>query len=86
MVSLQSIGNATGEGIGALLYLHTPNDGSTLPLLSGTGSYTGNGGGFGNMTIGGRRESSITVTQVEYSFASGHVASGRMSVWGIAHA
>ena len=86
MVSAQSIGNATGEGIGGLFYLHTPSDGSTLPLLSGTVSYTGNGGVLGTVAFGGRRESSITVDRVTFLFASGNVASGRMTVWGSAHA
>jgi len=85
MVSAQSIGNATGEGIGGLFYLHTPSDGSTLPLLSGTVSYTGNGGVLGTVAFGGRRESSITVDRVTFLFQSGNVATGRMTVWGISH-
>jgi len=84
-LSYQS-GNAAGEGLGALLYLHRPGDGSTRPMISGTqlsinGSSSQTGG-----VIMGSRNAVITLDRILFKFTSGTVISGRMTVWGISHA
>ena len=78
--------NAAGEGCGALLYLHTPSDAVTRPMISGTttaidGSSTVRGG-----FLIGQRTAVITVDRVQVLFSGGDIVSGRMTVWGIAHA
>jgi len=78
-------GNQATEGFGGMYYLHTPSDGTTGPLISGHSiSYDVDP----QLVIqfgGGNRKASITVDRVQFLFSTGNVASGRMTVWGIAH-
>tara|TARA_R110002096_G_scaffold434003_1_gene654442 strand:+ start:1066 stop:1689 length:624 start_codon:yes stop_codon:yes gene_type:complete len=80
------VGNAVGEGFGAVLYLHRPGDGSTQPMVSGTqlsinGSTAQTGG-----TVMGKRNAVITLDRIQFLFSTGAIVSGRMSVYGVAHA
>jgi len=80
------IGNATGEGIGAMLYLTQPGDATTFPKLIGhwtsiSGEPRTRGG-----TVHGHRTAVITVDRVQVLMHTGNITSGRMTVWGIAHA
>jgi hypothetical protein len=82
-----NIGNGAGDGLGALLYLHTPGDATGWPRLSGTtygGDDSGPIGAFS--TVGGERRAVIVVDRVQFLFSSGDVATGRMTVWGVSHA
>jgi hypothetical protein len=84
---LQDMGNATGEGGGFLIYLHRPGDGTTMPSISGTGaSSQNNPARHGGAIIFGRRAAVITLDRVEILARSGNLTSGRLTVWGIAHA
>ena len=81
------VGGATGEGIGFMLFLHRPGDGTTKPMITGETTY------FEQSTselfpshFGGARVAVITVDRVQFLFHSGNVESGRLTVWGLAHA
>ena len=81
-----SLGNAAGEGGGGIAYIHQPGDATTFPIV------TWSAGGVKESTIiqmskgVGIRQAVITVDRVELSMQSGNITSGRMSVYGIAHA
>ena len=80
------VGNDTGEGFGAMLFLVRPGDGTAHPMITGTAmmvDYAGmNRGGAINAT----RKAVIALDRIQFKFASGNVTSGRMTVWGISHA
>ena len=82
-----NIGNGAGDGLGGLLFLHTPGDATGWPRLSGT-TYGGDDSGPIGVfsTIGGERRAVIVVDRIQFLFSSGNVATGRMTVWGVAHA
>jgi len=80
------VGNAAGEGFGAMLFLHKPGDGTTRPIITGTyailtGSSVVSGG-----AIVATRTAVINVDRVQISMSTGNIASGRLTVWGIRHA
>ena len=80
------IGIAAGEGLGALFYLHQPSDGTTYPMLTGTVAYVNLNDVFYGGAFMAMRNTVIAVDRVQFLFDSGNIASGRMTVWGIAHA
>ena len=82
------VGSGAGEGIGGILHLNRPGDGTTRPIISGTmtfisgySTHYGNGG-----QVIGTRTAVIAVDRVGVHFSAGNIASGRMTVWGISHA
>ena len=81
-----NIGNAAGEGVGGIFYIHRPTDGTTFPTIDGVFTAVESG----SSAIGGRfhgiRWSDIDLDRVQFYFSSGNIATGRMTVWGIAHA
>jgi len=78
-------GNDTGSGLGAMLFLHRPQDGTTFPRITGTCMYADTGtkikGGF----LVSQRQSAISLDRIEVSVSAGTMV-GRVTVWGIAHA
>ena len=79
------VGNAAGEGVGAMIYITRPGDGTMWPTVTGT--FTGVDGTpamFGG-TIHGARQAVITLDRVQVLFSSGNISTGRMTVWGISH-
>jgi hypothetical protein len=80
------IGNQAGEGFEAMFFLNRPGDGFSEPRLTGNWSQcrTANSGlsGF----INARRKSVIAVDRIQFLVSSGNITSGRLTVWGIAHA
>lgn len=81
------VGNATGEGIGAVGWLTRPGDGDMLATVSGTYSaFMPNNNSVGGMWFGVMRLNVITLDRVEAAFDGGNVTSGRLSVYGVAHA
>ena len=81
-----NVGNAAGEGVGSVFYIHTPQDGTTNIIMSGVFVAHNNGGTlYGGHWLGSRL-SSIAVDRIQIYFGSGNIASGRFSVYGVAHA
>ena len=81
-----AVGNAAGEGMGALIYIHRPGDGTTNVGITGMGVSYRNDGESCYQHFGGDRRAVIVVDRVQFLFSSGNVATGRMTVWGLAHA
>ncbi len=83
---VDQVGNDTGEGLGAMLFLVRPGDGTAVPMITGTVMIVDylsmNRGG----TICATRKAVITLDRIQIKFGSGNIASGRMTVWGISHA
>jgi hypothetical protein len=79
-------GNDTGEGVGAMLYLHSPSDATMRPQISGTGGKVEGDGIAVGFFCYGARNSVIALTQIQILATSGNLTSGRLSVWGISHA
>jgi hypothetical protein len=79
-------GSAAGEGQGFIAYLHRPGDGTTRPGISGHGVWSRTDGYSGGRVFYGTRKSVITLDRIQFFFSSGNVATGRLTVWGIAHA
>ena len=79
------VGNATGEGAGAVLWLHRPADGAMYPTLSGTCSYlngsTVNAGGI----VIAVRLAVITLDRILLKSSSGNMTAGRLTVYGYKH-
>ena len=83
--STDRVGNAAGEGFGAMLTLQV---GSTamFPNIHGTGHYRTAQPHPRMALINGSRLSQIVVDRILFKFSSGNVVSGRMTVHGIRHA
>ena len=79
-------GNATGEGIGAMLYLTQPGDATTRPKLVGQWVSISDEPRTRAGTAAGQRTAVITVDRVQALMHTGNITSGRMTVWGIKHA
>ena len=84
-ISGSGLGNATGEVMGGLFYLHFPTDGTGWPMMSGTYISSKNDGvPEGGFMIGALKDV-IDVDRI-YVWLDGGIASGRMTMWGISHA
>lgn len=79
------VGNAATESASFHFYIHAAN-GTGLPRIQGRSVYPSGSAEFQDDVFAGHRKAVIAVTQVQFLFASGNVTSGRMTVWGIAHA
>lgn len=80
------VGKASGEGMGGMVYLHRPGDGTTHPIISGSYCFVTGSGLLTGGRIMGMRQSVITLDRVSIGVFSSTIASGRLTVWGIAHA
>ena len=81
-----NVGNAPGEGMSATVFLGTPTDTSLMNLVYGSCISSRSAGQLQGSNIWARRLTSIALTQALFKFNSGNVTSGRMSIYGIAHA
>jgi len=80
------VGSGAGEGAGGLLWITQPSDSQGFCKIIGTMGFNTDSGAIKGGTIFGQRNSVITFDRIEFSFNSGNVATGRMTVWGISHA
>jgi hypothetical protein len=81
-----SIGGTAGKGIGGVLFLHRPGDGTTFPSLSGQGFFSAYTTKLYGWSLYGQRVAVITLDRVQVSFSGGNISTGRLSVFGISHA
>jgi hypothetical protein len=86
MQMVDAVGNAAGEGFGAMIYLSRPGDGTVPPIFSGTQCVINDAGIIKGGHFVGFRQSVITLDRIQFLFSEGNVTSGRLTVWGIAHA
>ena len=80
------VGNAASEGMGGLYFLHAPGDGAIRSIITGQTTYINESGAFFGFSVFGGMTSVITLDRVSFLFSSGNIASGRLTVWGLAHA
>jgi len=80
------VGNATGEGFGALLTINRPGDGSVQPIFGGTVVYIKSDGRVQGGILAGTRNAVIVLDRVNIRFLSGNITTGRLTVWGLPHA
>ena len=83
---ISGVGNAAGEGVGGMFYLNRPGDGTTFPNISGTVMNMWSATQIYPFIVGAMRSSVITLDRVQFLFSSGSIVSGRLTVWGLAHA
>jgi hypothetical protein len=79
-------GNSSGKTYGGMWYLHSPNDASAFSTFSGVGINVSAAGRFSSNWGVGARTTAITLDRIQFLFAAGNIISGRLSVYGIAHA
>jgi hypothetical protein len=81
----QQVGSAGGEGFNFQATLHT--DATTMhPQIGGSCFYRNNEAPVSQTHFTGARVSTITVDRIQFLFESGNITTGRLTVWGIAHA
>jgi len=86
VISGLGVGNASGEGFGAVLFLSSPSDGTNQAFIHGTYGVSSFGNVFGGGQMNGNRRAVIALDRIQFLFHAGTVATGRMTVWGVAHA
>ena len=79
-------GNATGEGLGGLIYINSPSDGAMQTSIHGHVGYLGTAGQHVHSVCGGGRRAVISHDRVLVMSGTGNITTGRMTVWGISHA
>ena len=85
-ISERAIGNATGESFGAMIYLQKAVGNGTFVMMHGTGASVQPDATISGGSFYGFRNAVITMTQVRLAINTNTIATGRMTVWGIAHA
>jgi hypothetical protein len=80
------VGNDAGDGLSALLVLNNADSSTMRPTISGTVAYLTDSENVVGGSVVGQRKAVITVTQVQVKFSTGNITTGRMTVWGLAHA
>ena len=80
------VGNDAGDGLSALLVLNNADSSTMRPTISGTVAYLTDSENVVGGSVVGQRKAVITVTQVQVKFSTGNITTGRMTVWGVAHA
>ncbi|MEO2177198.1 MAG: hypothetical protein ABGY96_24295 [bacterium] len=86
------MGNLTGcstsvdDAFGAMFFLHRPLDGTSKPTISGSMVGFGSLSSFQGGKFMGGRKADIDLDRIQILNGTGNIASGRLTVWGIAHA
>ena len=80
------VGSAAGEGFNATLWMNRPADGTTRVGIGGTAAYYTTNSNCVGQHITAARRAVITLDRIQFLFSSGNVATGRFTVYGIAHA
>jgi hypothetical protein len=85
-VAVNAVGSAGGEGLGANIWLHYPGDSTNYSRFGGIVTWGDDNNAATICLFGGSRQAVITLDRVQFLFSTGNIATGRMTVWGIAHA
>ena len=78
--------NATNYSFSGHFYIYNPSDTSNRTLITGEVVTTNTAGHLECASFSGLRRDVIAIDRVEVSCSFGNIASGRFTVWGIAHA
>jgi len=82
-----TIGTAAGDFFGGIYYIHRPGDGTSRPFITGHATWTRTANAqLRGANFFGMRNAVIALDRVQFLFSNGNIATGRMTVWGIAHA
>jgi len=84
--SANTIGSTTGEYISFSSTLHITTGTSARPSINGTASSKVANDVTSSFVFGGNRAATITVDRILFQFQTGNIITGRLTVWGIAHA
>ena len=83
-VSSQS-GNATGEGLTGYGFLNCPTDGLVYPTVQGQSTSVSSTAGLAASPFYGCRNAVLAIDRIEIHLSGMNIATGRFTVWGIAH-
>lgn len=81
-----NVGNAAGEGAGFTLFLSRHSADTSFPMFSGSISVVNSIAELTVSTLGGARLSGITLDRIQILQSTSNITSGRLTVYGIAHA
>lgn len=82
----EGLGNQAGEGAGAIIWLTRPADGTVKPTFFGQTSVIGAAARLTGGAFIAERTAVITLDRVLVKMDAGNIASGRFTIWGLAHA
>ena len=85
MIMGNALGSAAGEGYSGTFFLGRPGDATGRPTLAGNAFANSTDGTIRGGTMFGQRLAVITVDRIYGAMTAGNIATGRMSVYGIAH-
>ncbi len=83
--STTNVGNATGEGFGALLTINRPSNGTMRTTVVGHWVFINTIGDVQGGSIFAKRDFSVAFDSLQFLFSSGNISSGRMTAWGLKH-
>ena len=79
------IGNGSGEGLNGMFFIQ-PGNSSVFPSIIGNSVWSNDDNYAQGGTFIGQYNAALTMDRLQIRFSSGTIASGRLTVWGIAHA
>lgn len=79
------IGNASTEGIAFAIYFHAPSSSSLYKRFHGTWNYGRADGGSMHGDFSGTFRSAIAMSGLRFLFSSGNIASGDVTLYGVAN-
>jgi len=86
LLSQIGIGNQTDEGLSFRATLYNARGTGTYPAITGEWIAADmNAGSLNGGHFWGRRNSRITTDRIQILWSTGNIASGRLTVWGLAH-
>jgi len=77
--------SSNGSGVGGVLFLNRPQNGTTWPNFVGNMWWKENGGQTEGGAMMASRKSPIDLDRIQVKFATGNVSTGRLTVWGLKH-
>ena len=81
-----AVGCTAGERYMATLFINHPGDGTGQARVLGNYVVISDTPQTGGGSIVGNRAAVLTLTQVQFLFSTGNIATGRMTLYGVAHA
>ena len=85
-ISGGSVGNDTDESGSFILWLPLPGDTASKHFIYGNSVTLTSATVLQSTEFLGSRKTAIACDRIQFLFSSGNVTSGRMTVWGLAHA
>jgi len=80
------VGNDTGEGFAATLWLNRPGNGNISPVFMGNTVWVDSVGTLHGGVVAARLKAVTNITRLFFWPSTGQFTSGRISIYGVAHA